>query len=628
MSKKSKRIEELRDLLAETAEAILGVENELPTLKKKKRPEAEAALAKLKKQRKKAHAELEKLAPGQYDKAGWAVVDSTPEEGERDGQPVGPPIVDEAAEAKAAGERHLQHLQHIADLQEERVANLEILESDAKKKAKAAATERLAAIDAELESFRQATEERAKEVAHETTGRNLKSIAERSEERVAGLSPEDAALRKKVMAKRAAREAGNADPHPAISDSGRTEAEVEAWLDKEGEGPAEVTKKAKKGKKAEREGVPIGEPIIDEVAEVAEPLSEEEKVEVETDGTTVAPEKALEDVDPVVQRDRWDRPIILTPEGEEKGYRRVTTFIDAIDDKTTLVDWKQRVVVVGVAAIEQVATNGERDLMGIEEISFQSVLARVEESNREFAAGMKAAKKNLKKGKLSPSEYDDEVAQIEKEQKAILNDLVAEAFKAGDGFLKAEAGTRIHYLAECMDKGEPLPEDTTDLERRDLAALQDAYRQLEWKTLDVERFVVRDDLQCAGTLDRRGSYISPSLGRRVVAIGDIKTGRMDFGAGKMARQLSAYAGGKGWSPANPEERVNLRCNREVGLIFHLPAGSGICTVYELDLKLGDKGLKLCQQIYDYRLETSTLKKVAVGGQAKGIVVGRAPEEKE
>lgn len=653
MSKKTeKRIQELRDTLTEIAGAMVALSHESVHLKKKKRAAAEAEIDRLKKARKKTFKELDALAPGVYDKAGWVIVPmKLLDQGDAQKAAAAEPVLDIDKKAKAKREateaeadknvaedrarasaerlaRHKEHLARVAWLHAEIDEVTEALRDDnLKKKARAALIERLDAAQAELDGLRAEGEKLTSQAARETTGKATSGYVApkmRGDET-------DEELKARVQAKRAAREAEGRDTPSAPRDEpteelrgGVTEEQAEAIH------PEDLPLK-KKGKRA----------LVDSVAESEKPLAERikavsdqvtvavdkiaetisEAIAKETDGTTVAEGKALEDVEPVLRRDRWDRPLILTPEGKEEGYRRVTTYIDVLEDKTTLVDWKQRVVVVGVAAIEQAAA-GEEGLIGIEEVTHDSVLARVEQSNRDFAAGMKKAKKLLKKGEIDAESYDSRVVTIEKEQKAALNELVGEAFRAGDGFLKAEAGTRLHYLAECVDKGEPLPDDTTDLERRDLAALADAYRQLELKVLDIERFVVHDSYKAGGTLDRRVSYISPSVGRRVVAIGDIKTGRMDYGSAKMARQCAMYGSSKGYDPATPEERVNLRCNQQVALIFHLPAGSGVCTVYELDLTLGHKGLKLCQAVYDYRTETSTLKKVTAAKDGKGIAVGK------
>jgi len=640
-TKKDARIVELRDALVAIAEARSVLATEAKGLKKKARRQADEEDAKLKKAAKKAFHELDNLAPGRFDVSGWdldrGITREDVEAGER--AVLGKSLAEHQAEAESqvevtledgvtailtppqgepeerkltpAAERHLAHLARVQELHD-RIAELKAYLADEshKKKARKTAEESLAAAEAELEQVRADGQKLVEDAAaRQTVANGLKGW---TPPKMRG-DETDEELKARVQAKRAAREAGvivgkvvtetmadgtvkTVDENGDELRGGVTEEQAEAIH------PEDLPLK-KKGKKAK---------AVTQEAPAVLP---------EMDGTLVAEEKVLEDIEPTLRRDRWDRPIILTPEGKEKGYRRVTTFIDVIEDKTTLVDWKQRVVVVGVAAIEQAAA-GVPELVGIEEVTHESVLQRVEAANVVFAAGMKTAKKKLKKGAIDAKAYDDLVARIEKDQKAELNDLVAEAFRAGDGFLKAEAGTRLHYLAECVDKGEPLPEDTTDLERRDLAALADAFRQLELKVLDVERFVVHDGYKAGGTLDRRVSYVSPSLGRRVVAIGDIKTGRMDFGAAKMARQCALYGSAKGYDPTKPEERVNLRCNQEVALIFHLPAGSGVCTVYELDLKLAHKGLRLCQAIYDHRAETSTLKKVTAAGDGKGIAVGK------
>lgn len=646
MSKKTeKRIQELRDTLTEITGAMATLVDESKHAKKKKRAAAETEIDRLKKARKKTFKELDALAPGVYDKAGWA--SSVHDQGDAQKVAAAEPVlnVDEKAKAKreateaeadknvvedrarASAERLARHKEHLARIDWLYAEIDEVTEAlrddNLKKKARAALTERLDAAEAELAGLRAEGEKLTFQAARETTGKATSGYVApkmRGDET-------DEELKARVQAKRAARERGEnlakvkGDGRPEYHPDGITRnedgEEIRAGVTEEQAEaihPEDLPLK-KKGKKVTD--------LVDEVKAASKTIAEtvSEAIATETDGTTVAEGKALEDVEPVLRRDRWDRPLILTPEGKEEGYRRVTTYIDVLEDKTTLVDWKQRIVVVGVAAIEQAAA-GEPGLVGIEEVTSDSVLSRVEESNRLFAKSMKVAKKDLKKGSYTATEYEEAVARIEKRQKAELNDLVAEAFKAGDGFLKAEAGTRLHYLAECVDKGEPLPEDATDLERRDLAALADAYRQLDLKVLDVERFVVHDGYKAGGTLDRRVSYISPSVGRRVVAIGDIKTGRMDHGSAKMARQCAMYGASKGYDPAKPEERVNLRCNQQVALIFHLPAGSGVCTVYELDITLGHKGLKLCQAVYDYRAETSTLKKVTAAKDGKGIAVGR------
>jgi hypothetical protein len=326
--------------------------------------------------------------------------------------------------------------------------------------------------------------------------------------------------------------------------------------------------------------------------------------------------KVFADPEAVQPRDRWGRPLIVpVGGGKPEGYKRTTTFIDVLDDKSNLTDWKTRIVVTGVAAIEQKA-KGEGDLVDISEVGAVSVLDRVEAANRDLAKAAKKADKLLKNGVIDEDEYGARHDEAEKQHKSVLKELAAEAFEAGDGFVKAETGTRIHKLTELHDLGQPMPDDVTSSELRDIAAYAAALKKLNVEILAVEQFVVIDELKVAGTLDRRIRYDSPALGRRITAIGDVKTGRVDFGAGKMTRQLAAYAMGKGYDWTKPEERVTFRTNREYGLIFHLAAGKGVCDVYEIDLKKGAEGLKLCAQVFAHRSETSTSKVFSKIGSSK------------
>jgi hypothetical protein len=559
----------------------------------------------------------------------------------------------ETADAEA-GKRHLAHLERLGELQDERAELDKVATDDTnKKKVIKAANERITEIDNAILILREATAARTLEVAHETTGRNLKSIKERTET--------DDEIKARVLAKRAERLAeigvagGGEFPETAMEREARLEAsgqliepadEVKATRDAAGEdtiaGQTEreaaaihiedepvVLKKKPKGDPAEREFLmartaekvaQVNEAIakIDEVAKTVTELHEihvkdsliADQAATGISHVVVEPEGlTLIDPEEVQPRDRWGRPEIVRPDGTVKGYRRMTTFIDVIDDKDNLVKWKGRVILAGVAATEQKIA-GDTDLLDIDAVGVESIIERVEAANQEMEAAVKHAKKQHKKSRINETELQTDLDAAEKAHRNALSDLAEEAFQAGDGYLKAETGTRIHKLTEYVDRGEDLPEDATDTERRDIAAYVAARDALGVEVKLIEQFVVIDELEVGGTLDRLIRIDSPSLGRRVTAIGDVKTGRMDFGAGKMARQLAGYARGKKYDWRDPEHtRTAMRANQEVGYIFNVPAGQGVCFVYELDLKLGAKGLKLCKDIFDYRAETSTLKKV-------------------
>lgn len=427
------------------------------------------------------------------------------------------------------------------------------------------------------------------------TGHYLTSDAEKAAAD-AKLQESDSDIKDRVAQKRKEREAAAVAPdveHDAKPKKGKKAAEPEAEVV-----PIEEAK-SKKAKKAE--------------GELAESLDEvKESPAAPDDGSLADPE-------PAQPRDRWDRPLITPIDGgKATGYRRVTTFIDVLDDKTALTNWGRRIVVAGVAAIEQ-KIEGEDNLEGLEEVGTVSVIERVKEANRDLAKTAQKADKALAKGKIDVDDHAVIHDEAEKAHKDALDALVQEAFRAGDGFTKAETGTRIHKLTEIWDtegtKGLEALGDVTKSEYRDLEAYAAACAELNVEVQAVEQFVVVDELKIGGTLDRRIRYDSPKLGRRITAIGDVKTGRVDYGGGKMTRQLAAYAKGKGYD-WRTNERTTFRTNQEVGLIFHLPAGSGTCTVYEIDLKKGAEGLRLCAQVYAHRDETKTPKVFEKVAEAK------------
>lgn len=390
-----------------------------------------------------------------------------------------------------------------------------------------------------------------------------------------------------------------------------------------GVGPL-VPPKEKKAKKKAKKGE---DKTIREVA--AEVHAEGGKLEITSSPVTLDTEdegtRIIADPEALQPRDRWDRPIIEpVGGGKGKGYKRTTTFIDVIDDKSALVNWGRRVVLAGVGAVEA-AQNNDPIVANIAEVVGESIVTRIIEANTTLASAAKAADKALKKGKITEDEHAQAHDAAEMAHKRTLDALAAEAFKAGDGFVKAETGTRIHKLTEIYDLEGPAGlaalGDVTPSEFRDISAYAEACAALNVEILAVEQFVVVDELEVGGTLDRRLRYDSPKLGRRITAIGDVKTGRVDYGMGKMTRQLAIYAAGKGYDWRKPEERVTFRTNREVGLIFHIPAGSGICEVWEIDLKKGWEGVQLCAKIFAHRSETTQAKvgtKVASArGEEKG-----------
>lgn len=502
-----------------------------PDLKKKKKTKLAAELAALMlasepalKARVKAHKADEKSGQASEDKV------TAPD-----------PAKDEA---RAAGQRHMEHLA--------RVGELEAIVAKGKPKAA------VAGAQAELDAMREATIKHA-----------------RADDALDGESEGEYQWRKKALREAAEAEAlGKALDETQLP--GDTDAEIKARV--------KAKRKARESGLSESETEEIGDKgervvVENPIAKSGETIVvEHERVVVETEEET----RIIVDPEAKQPRDRWDRPLI-TPPGETKavGYRRVTTYIDVLEDKSSLMDWGKRITLAG-AAVNDAVIDDTRRLSETLDVTIEMI------------------DKKLRKGKLTIEEHTATRESAIKLYTDGMRILTEAAFQSGDGRVAAETGTRIHKLTELHDLGLPMPDDVTESELRDLGAYAAACSQLNVEIKLVEQFVVVDRLKVGGTLDRLLRYDSPSLGRRVTAIGDVKTGRVDYGASKMCRQLDIYAQGKTYDFRKPEERGALRANRLVGLIFHIPAGKGICTVYEIDLKAGAEGVKICESIWAYR----------------------------
>ncbi|MFM9815789.1 hypothetical protein ACKI16_45870, partial [Streptomyces scabiei] len=130
------------------------------------------------------------------------------------------------------------------------------------------------------------------------------------------------------------------------------------------------------------------------------------------------------------------------------------------------------------------------------------------------------------------------------------------------------------------------------------------------KVIESEAVIVNDEMGYAGRLDRiimvrlpelvigkgtLGEYVRPADQRARRYVADIKSGRVDLGAGKIARQLAAYALGDLYD-LETGERTRHSAVRDVALVFHLPQGAGVCTVHPVDLKAGTTLLKLSAEV--------------------------------
>ena len=314
----------------------------------------------------------------------------------------------------------------------------------------------------------------------------------------------------------------------------------------------------------------------------------------------------------IIQLDATGRP----DPRKVRQMTRVTTFVGNIDDETTLKKWDKRKVAEGLALD---ATSPE---------SAGLVLKINELVHRRDVAIAKAIRAD-RKGKLGVGEVATLIADAEKVAKDAIDAIVEEAAELAGRNAKARAGTHLHALAEISDEkgvdevrrmheagetilneetGEDVPITATDL--ASIEAYDERMRRLGAKVIESEAVIVNDEMGYAGRLDRiimarlpelvigkgtPGEYVRPADQRARRYVADIKSGRVDLGAGKIARQLAAYALGDLYD-LETGERSRHSAVRDVALVFHLPQGAGVCTVHPVDLKAGATLLKLSAEV--------------------------------
>jgi hypothetical protein len=255
---------------------------------------------------------------------------------------------------------------------------------------------------------------------------------------------------------------------------------------------------------------------------------------------------------PEPERDGRGRPLVVPPEGGDPvPYTRCTTAIDCLEDKTNIDGYHQRMVAAGLGARE--------DLW------------------------LMAAAKGLEPHPSTP-------AHQRKKWRDEMNALCEEAQEAGGASRKANTGTALHEFTERMDAGLSLGPVPSEWQEH-LRAYESATASFE--PTKIETFSVEDDLRIGGTPDRvlkinGGSYI-----------GDLKTGNVSWGLGKMAMQLAVYA------HSETHERSPLAPDMDLsrGVIIALDATTARCHLIWLDLAAGWEAVQLATKVRAWRART-------------------------
>jgi len=244
--------------------------------------------------------------------------------------------------------------------------------------------------------------------------------------------------------------------------------------------------------------------------------------------------------DTPIPRDRFGRPMVMLPDSDKRqAYRRTTTFVGVLEDTYNLMAWKQRQTALGLAVRD--------DLM----------------------LGVKAAKPDDKK---------------------TLNGLCEQAVEAAKSGAKATIGTALHSFTEQLDMGEDVSHVPAPYQG-DLEAYKKATERLE--VVAIEQFRVFDSWRVAGTADRIVNFNGKSY------IADVKTGDIEWGALKIAMQLAMYS--KSVPYIGDERRADKEpVSVDKGIVIHLPAGTGTCTLHWVDLKRGWQACQTAFKVWEAR----------------------------
>ena len=250
------------------------------------------------------------------------------------------------------------------------------------------------------------------------------------------------------------------------------------------------------------------------------------------------------------RRDRWGRYVVLPPGGSQPvGYTRATTIAKTLDDQQALIEWKARMVAIGIGARPDLAARA---------------------------------------------------AVVDKEDRKALNALAEDAATAGGATIRRDQGTAMHAAFEASWH------DLTAVPAMFAAEAKAVHGALSAAGLSVvegmaERMVVNDAYKVAGTFD-----LVLTDGTDLY-VADVKTGSSLMGALSFAIQLTLYATADNLyvqgAAADGSEDVREPMpdlSKSAGVILHIQPGSTTCDLHWIDLEAGAEALDLAMQVREMR----------------------------
>jgi hypothetical protein len=243
----------------------------------------------------------------------------------------------------------------------------------------------------------------------------------------------------------------------------------------------------------------------------------------------------------VIERDHWDRPMVVPPlGGKATAYTRCTRYIEVLEDKYNLHQWELRQCSIGLA--------DRPDLL------------------------------------LAVSAHRDEKKELDK--------ITKKAKEAAKSSAASTTGTAVHALCERVDRGRPLG-IVPPTAKADIEAYQAATSFLEH--LHIEQFTVNDDLRIGGTPDRVSRWGDDAY------IVDIKTGAdITWGATKIAMQLAVYAHSIPYMPPGVRKEYAEYVDLDQAIVIHLPAGQASPVLWWVDIAAGWEAVQVARDVRYWR----------------------------
>lgn len=224
------------------------------------------------------------------------------------------------------------------------------------------------------------------------------------------------------------------------------------------------------------------------------------------------------------------------------SYRRMTKYVDVLEDHYLLNNWDRRQVAIGISQREDLRL---------------SVLAHIDAPDA----------------------------------KTVIDGACRDAKDFAQARAKATQGTAFHTLTDIIDRGGDLPAGLPDNILKTLEAFKVATAPL--KIIAIEPKTVLDTYRVAGTPDR----IYELDGVRY--IGDTKTGNIHWGTLKICSQLAGYSRSWLYDVATGARSAH-GCSTNRGIVMDVDLEKCTVELRWVDLESGMWAMNICKQVWAAR----------------------------